>query len=207
MFDKLMYVKKDDKTGIIWLEKDKYDEGINEVRILKEVKTRKSWENPTEDEIRQYLEMEVDDGKIIGLELPTNPTEEEARQFLEKIDVDDDKYDWWEFPPKTLEKLKIVATRELFDIPCCSYIYGRHSNIKIGEIYYFGELCDGNGETEEIFESGSISMDDYLHPDGSEVFFEIIPEEEQKYPKGTYECECTGGILTRMVKITKIEFL
>ena len=50
-----------------------------------------------------------------------------------------------------------------------SYILGSEEEIKINKEYYFGQLWDGNGDGEELLESGAIS------PDGENVVsFEVI---------------------------------
>ena len=49
-----------------------------------------------------------------------------------------------------------------------SYILGNIEEIKIGQEYYFGQLWDGEGDGEELLESGTVS------PDGENVVaFEI----------------------------------
>lgn len=50
-----------------------------------------------------------------------------------------------------------------------SYILGQEKEIKIGEKYYFGELWDGEGDIEELLESGAVSPDNE-----NVVSFEII---------------------------------
>ena len=40
-----------------------------------------------------------------------------------------------------------------------SYVHATEEEIKVGEKYYFGQLWDGNGDGEELLESGSISPD------------------------------------------------
>ena len=52
-----------------------------------------------------------------------------------------------------------------------SYVYGQNDTIEIGEEYYFGQLWDGNGDGEELLESGAIAV-----YDGEEyiVDFEIL---------------------------------
>ena len=59
-------------------------------------------------------------------------------------------------------------------IEVCSYVYGMHEFIEIGETYYFGELWDGeDGDGEELLESGSVS------PDNENVVkFAIIEKDE-----------------------------
>ena len=50
-----------------------------------------------------------------------------------------------------------------------SYILGKIEEIEIGQEYYFGQLWDGEGDGEELLESGTIS------PDGENVVaFEIV---------------------------------
>lgn len=40
-----------------------------------------------------------------------------------------------------------------------SYIYGIEEGIEINKTYYFGQLWDGNGDGNELLESGCISLD------------------------------------------------
>ena len=40
-----------------------------------------------------------------------------------------------------------------------SYVLGREEEITIGETYYFGQIWDGNGDGEELLNSGSVSPD------------------------------------------------
>ena len=50
-----------------------------------------------------------------------------------------------------------------------SYILGSEEEIVINKEYYFGQLWDGNGDGEELLESGAIS------PDGENVVsFEVV---------------------------------
>ena len=53
-----------------------------------------------------------------------------------------------------------------------SYVYGQNDTIEVGEEYYFGQLWDGNGDGEELLESGAIAV----YQDGEEyiVDFEIL---------------------------------
>lgn len=54
-----------------------------------------------------------------------------------------------------------------------SYVLGREEEIKINENYYFGQLWDGDGDGEELLESGAIS------PDNENVAaFEIVEKAE-----------------------------
>lgn len=57
-----------------------------------------------------------------------------------------------------------------------SYVYGQNDTIEVGEEYYFGQLWDGNGDGEELIESGAIAV----YQDGEEfiVDFEILESEE-----------------------------
>lgn len=66
-----------------------------------------------------------------------------------------------------------------------SYVMGNEKEIKVGEEYYFGELWDGNGDGQELLESGAVSIDDE-----HVVAFEIMEEDED--------------ILNTLVKITDI---
>lgn len=50
-----------------------------------------------------------------------------------------------------------------------SYVLGEERKIEIGQEYYFGQLWDGEGDGEELLESGAVS------PDGENVIaFEVI---------------------------------
>lgn len=50
-----------------------------------------------------------------------------------------------------------------------SYVLGQEREIEIGQEYYFGQLWDGEGDGEELLESGAVS------PDGENVIaFEVI---------------------------------
>lgn len=50
-----------------------------------------------------------------------------------------------------------------------TYILGSEEEIVINKEYYFGQLWDGNGDGEELLESGAIS------PDGENIVaFKII---------------------------------
>lgn len=40
-----------------------------------------------------------------------------------------------------------------------SYIYGTEQEIEVGAELYFGQLWDGNGDGQELLESGSVSPD------------------------------------------------
>ena len=50
-----------------------------------------------------------------------------------------------------------------------TYILGSEEKIIINKEYYFGQLWDGNGDGEELLESGAIS------PDGENIVaFEVV---------------------------------
>lgn len=50
-----------------------------------------------------------------------------------------------------------------------SYILGKIEEIEIDKEYYFGQLWDGNGDGDELLESGAVS------PDGENVIaFDVI---------------------------------
>lgn len=57
-----------------------------------------------------------------------------------------------------------------------SYVYGQNDTIEVGEEYYFGQFWDGNGDGEELLESGAIAV----YQDGEEyvVDFEILESAE-----------------------------
>lgn len=39
-----------------------------------------------------------------------------------------------------------------------SYVLGAENTIEAGKEYYFGQLWDGNGDGEELLESGAIAV-------------------------------------------------
>lgn len=57
-----------------------------------------------------------------------------------------------------------------------SYVLGDNDTIETGKTYYFGQLWDGDGDGEELLESGAIAV----YQDGEEfiVDFEILESEE-----------------------------
>ena len=68
-----------------------------------------------------------------------------------------------------------------------SYILGTEDTIETGREYYFGQLWDGNGDSEELLESGAIAV----YQDGEYIVdFEIL--------------EAAEDILQTRVKVTGI---
>ena len=57
-----------------------------------------------------------------------------------------------------------------------SYVLGDNDTIETGKTYYFGQLWDGDGDGEELLESGAIAV----YQDGQEfiVGFEILESAE-----------------------------
>lgn len=57
------------------------------------------------------------------------------------------------------------------------YIYGGVEEIESGKEYYFGQLCEGDADAEELLESGAIAVYD---DDGEEIVcdFEIVETDE-----------------------------
>ena len=57
-----------------------------------------------------------------------------------------------------------------------SYVLGTEDTIKTNKEYYFGQLWDGDGDGEELLESGAIAV----YQDGEEfiVDFEILESAE-----------------------------
>lgn len=57
-----------------------------------------------------------------------------------------------------------------------SYVLGDNDIIETDKTYYFGQLWDGNGDGEELLESGAIAV----YQDGEEyiVDFEIVETSE-----------------------------
>ena len=66
-----------------------------------------------------------------------------------------------------------------------SYVNAVEEEIKVGEKYYFGQLWDGNGDGEELLESGSIGIED------SVVDFKILEKD-------------TDNILESLVEVTSL---
>lgn len=54
-----------------------------------------------------------------------------------------------------------------------SYIYGTEQEIKVGVELYFGQLWDGDGDGQELLESGTISPDNE-----NVVAFKIVEQDE-----------------------------
>lgn len=54
-----------------------------------------------------------------------------------------------------------------------SYLLGNEEEILIDKNYYFGQLWDGEGDGEELLESGSVSLDNE-----NVVAFEIVEKAE-----------------------------
>ena len=68
-----------------------------------------------------------------------------------------------------------------------SYVLGTEDTIEAGKEYYFGQLWDGNGDGEELLESGAIAV----YQDGEYIVdFEIL--------------EAAEDILKTRVKVTGI---
>lgn len=59
-----------------------------------------------------------------------------------------------------------------------SYIMGSEEEIVIGGQYYFGQLWDGEGDGEELLESGAIAIWDAEEEKEIIVAFEAIDTEE-----------------------------
>ena len=61
-----------------------------------------------------------------------------------------------------------------------SYVLGEERKIEIGQEYYFGQLWDGEGDGEELMESGAVS------PDGENVIaFDVIENADDPLVKVT----------------------
>lgn len=54
-----------------------------------------------------------------------------------------------------------------------SYVLGQEREIKIGQEYYFSQLWDGEGDGEELLESGAVSPDEE-----NVVAFEVIEKSD-----------------------------
>lgn len=69
-----------------------------------------------------------------------------------------------------------------------SYVPGTEGTIEIGKEYFFGQLWDGNGDGEELLESGAIAV--YQDSEEYIVDFEIL--------------EAAEDILQTRVKVTGV---
>lgn len=70
--------------------------------------------------------------------------------------------------------LKIIKLEE--ELNTLSYILGQNDTIETGKIYFFGQLWDGDGDGDELLESGAIAV----YQDGEEhiVDFEVVETDE-----------------------------
>lgn len=57
-----------------------------------------------------------------------------------------------------------------------SYVGAVVEEIRAGETYYFGQLWDGDGDGEELLESGAIAVYNEEAEDWEVVDFEIVKE-------------------------------
>lgn len=57
-----------------------------------------------------------------------------------------------------------------------SYIYSNEEDIELGNTYYFGQLWDGNGDGEELLDSGAICIGEDEDNMPIIVWFKIIEE-------------------------------
>ena len=57
-----------------------------------------------------------------------------------------------------------------------SYVLGNNDTIETGKTYYIGQLWDGNGDGEELLESGAIAV--YQDDEEFIVDFEILESAE-----------------------------
>lgn len=57
-----------------------------------------------------------------------------------------------------------------------SYVGAVVEEIRVGETYYFGQLWDGDGDGEELLESGAIAVYNEEAEDWEVVDFEIVEE-------------------------------
>lgn len=55
-----------------------------------------------------------------------------------------------------------------------SYVKGTIEEIKVGEIYYFGQLVDGDGDLEELLESGCVAIYDEEIEEERIVDFDVV---------------------------------
>lgn len=59
-----------------------------------------------------------------------------------------------------------------------SYVRGTIEEIKVGEIYYFGQLVNGDEDLEELLEDGCVAIYDEEIGEERIVDFEIIENDQ-----------------------------
>lgn len=59
-----------------------------------------------------------------------------------------------------------------------SYIRGSEEEIKVGGEYYFGQLWNGNGDVEELLESGAIAVWDSVEEVEYIIDFDVVESDE-----------------------------
>lgn len=64
-----------------------------------------------------------------------------------------------------------------------SYVLGREEIVEVGKEYYWGQLWYGNGDGEEILDSGYIAMYDNGKEEYIVVYFEIIDLDKEDIMK------------------------
>ena len=55
-----------------------------------------------------------------------------------------------------------------------SYVRGQIEEIKVGKSYYFGQLVDGDGDLEELLESGCVAIYDEEIEEERIVDFDVV---------------------------------
>ena len=84
-----------------------------------------------------------------------------------------------ECPEYLLELIKYKLGKEMEEkrMKTLDYIYGGVEEIVVGNKYYFGQLCEGDADAEELLESGAIAVYDN---NGEEAIcdFEIVEEDD-----------------------------
>ena len=70
-----------------------------------------------------------------------------------------------------------------------SYILGQNDTIETGKIYFFGQLWDGDGDGEELLESGAIAV----YQDGEEHIVDFVVETDE------------DDILQTVVRVTSVD--
>lgn len=59
-----------------------------------------------------------------------------------------------------------------------SYIRGSEEEIKVGGEYYFGQFWNGNGDVEELLESGAIAVWDSVGEEEYIIDFNVVESDE-----------------------------
>lgn len=116
-----------------------------------------------EEKMMQYGKMGTEP---VDVEIKLTP--EEKEEFLNCEKYNSCNYSWG-FEGDNLIISYVEETEAVKTAETLSYVLGQDGEIQIGQEYYFGQLWDGEGDGEELLESGAVSPDNE-----NVVAFEIL---------------------------------